>query len=115
MKKAISSGRRNHFRFETPLPAELAMARLHDLLPREVWGLQRVPLYQVSSERLDDSIYFDVREHVRDNRTPTRYVSIITGQIREVDEFRSTVDCEQKRMAHVPGASCLHWLCSFPA
>ncbi len=61
------------------------MARLHDLLP----------LYQVASETLDDSIYFELREYVRDNRVPSRYLSIITGQIREVDEFRSTVGCEQ--------------------
>ena len=59
---------RNRFRFETPLPAEMALQRLHDLLPREVWGLQRRPLYQVSCETLDDTIYFGVREHVRDSR-----------------------------------------------
>ncbi len=102
MKKAPRPGRREGHRFETPLPAELALARLHDLLPREVWGLQRRPLYQVSSEQLDDAIYFEVREHVRDHRTPTHYVRVLSGQIREVDESTTLVDCEPKGTAQIP-------------
>ncbi|MCY3779032.1 MAG: hypothetical protein OXG78_01870 [Chloroflexi bacterium] len=102
MKKPSIKRRREHYRFETALPAELALARLHDLLPREVWGLQRRPLYQVSSEALDDTIFFEVREHVRDHRTPTRYVRVLTGQIREIDESTTLVDCEPKGAAQVP-------------
>ncbi len=102
MNKSPTPGRREHYRFETPLPAELAMARLHDLLPREVWGLQRRSLYQVSSKKLDDAIYFELRELVRDHRMPIRYVWVVRGQIREVDKKTTLVDCDLKGAAHIP-------------
>ena len=102
MKKSDLPGRREHVRFETALPAELAMARLHDLLPRQVWGLQRQPLYRVSSEKLHDTIYFEVREYVKERRAEQPYTRIITGQIREVDARRCYVDCTLRGAFRIP-------------
>lgn len=102
MKKTPGLRRRDRYRFETALPAELAMARLRDLLPRELRGLERRPLYQVSSERLDEVIYFEVRELLLNYRVPSYYARVVTGQIREVDSETTLVDCEAKGAAQVP-------------
>ena len=85
---------RTDYRFETPLPAELAMARIHDLLPRELTGFLQQPLYQVSSEALDDSIYFEVRALQVRRGLDDAYVRVARGQIREVDSETTLIDCD---------------------
>ncbi len=87
------------------MPADLAMARLHDLLPRERTGIQRQSLYEVSSETLDDSIYFEVRAFSHDTHEAASYGRIATGQMSELDKTRTYVDCELPGSAFLPAIS----------
>lgn len=79
-------------RFETALPMDAAMERLDKELEREFSLLHEGRRFRVSSEKVHDSHYFEVRQR-GNNLLPER---VVTGTIRQLDEERSLVECEVK-------------------
>ena len=86
------------FRLVTPLPADLAIARLQELHDIKSPGLEPENVYQVNHERLGDTIYFEIRTLV-DGAVSRSQKKIITGEIRELDPTRSEVKGEFQRIA----------------
>lgn len=78
--------------FESPLHMDIAMARLNSWLEQEFSLLHEPFRFRVSSEKLHDSHYFEVRQR-GNNLLPER---VVTGNIRQLDERRSLVQCEVK-------------------
>ncbi len=94
MKKGLKLKRKpsKALRFETALPMDAAMDRLDNVLEREFSLLHEWPRFRVSSERLHDSHYFEVRQQ-GNNWLPGR---VVTGTIRQLNHNRSLVECEVK-------------------
>ena len=92
---------RNRFRFETPLPAELTMERLYELSTLETLQYRSRLTYRVSSDRLGDSIYVQVRVMSGYQWTPSMLSRIIHVQIREVDPSRTIVEGELQIPPHI--------------
>ncbi len=79
----------NSIQFESPLPAETAMARLEGWVPKPYAKPNKVWPYRVSSEKLDDTYYFEIRRR----RSDWRPMKTIEGSIRELEPGRSLVEC----------------------
>ena len=81
-------------RFESPLSADNAIARLKRELKSQYSPLFGYNHIAVSHEELHDSHYFEV--HQQGNKwLPER---IVTGVIRQLDEQRSLAECEVKKV-----------------
>ena len=105
MTKRSRRSRRNinRFRFETSLPPEIAMERLHNLSPNEVMTAEDHyrQTFQVESQRLDDSIYFEIQVMGSANFLPAMLGQIVRGQIRAIDSTRTLVEGELRYSALV--------------
>ena len=91
---------RNRFRFETPLPADLAMERLQAMSTLETSYVRSTESYRVWSGQLRDSIYFEINVMTRYLWTPPTLSRIISGHIREVDPTRTLVEGDMRIPYH---------------
>ena len=92
-KRRIRRGGINRFRFVSALTPDAALERLHDLSPVETHVRQS---YQVKSEKLDDTIYFEMEVKGGAYGLPPMPGPIIRGQIRAIDANRTLVEGDLK-------------------
>ncbi|MCY3779035.1 MAG: hypothetical protein OXG78_01885 [Chloroflexi bacterium] len=74
------------------------MGRLQELHDVEAPGLEPESSYQVSHERLGDTIYYEVRTLIKQGFESKSQKRIVTGEIREVDPTRTEVRGEFKKV-----------------
>ena len=81
-----------HYRFESVLPMDVAMQRLHDQMGHIHEGLFRIRRYKISSQELHDSIHFEIVTRSR----PNMHKLFVTGTIREYDQNRTVLECQAR-------------------
>lgn len=88
----------NRFRFVSALTPDAAMDRLQNLSPVEFSTLETHvrQTYQTKSEKLDDTIYFEIEVMGSAYYLPAMPGQIICGQIRALDANRTLVDGDLK-------------------
>lgn len=91
-KSKNDSDSERQYRFETTLPMDEAMQRLHDQMGHIRDGLFRLRRYKISSGKRRDSIYFEI---VR-SATRISHKLVITGTIREISPNRTVLECQVK-------------------
>lgn len=77
------------FRIETKLPMDLAMELINDSLKNQLSLSRPGHHYRISSERLHDTIYFEIQVKIYTRRSK----KIITGTIRELDQLITLIEC----------------------
>ena len=98
-KKRWQSRRgKNHFRFVSALTPDAAIDRLQNLSPVEFSTIEAHvrQSYQVKSEKLDDTIYFEIEVLGSAYYLPAMPGQIIRGQIRALDANRTLVEGDLK-------------------
>ena len=90
----------HHYRFESVLPMDVAMQRLHDQMGHIHEGLYRIRRYKIASQQLHDSIHFEIVTRSRRNM----HKLFVTGTIREYDQNRTvlSVKCSPKTLEGTP-------------
>ena len=84
----------NRFRFETDLPPEAAMERLHDLpsVKHSNLEVRYSQTFHVKSKKLDGTIYFEIQVMGSAYNMPAMLGQTIRGQIRAIDSTRTLVE-----------------------
>ena len=92
LKSKSGSETEKQYQFETALPIDEAMQRLHDQMGHVHIDLFPIKRYKISSEKLRDSIHFEIV------RRPSRFSHhlVIIGTIREIDQNRTVLECQVK-------------------
>ena len=89
---------RNRFRFVSALTPDAALERLRDLSPVEFSTVETHvrQSYQVKSEKLDDTIYFEIEVMGSAYYLPALPSQLIRGHIRAIDANRTLVEGDLK-------------------